>query len=99
MLMRLHFSPTRVGLTIGPWRRYADLTALESLTWKMTGGWRSQGTIFVRNRSGHRVPIYVGRFKRGREWAPLLLEAAAASGARLDEHARTLLEKATASSR
>ncbi len=60
LLMRLHFSRTRLGLT----------------------------------RSGHRVPIYVGRFKRGGEWGPLLIEAAAASGATIDERARSLLERA-----
>ena len=65
-----------------------DLNELESIRWKYTGGWRSQGTIFVRDQSGHRVPIYVGRFKRGDEWGPLLIGPAAASGATVDATAR-----------
>jgi len=92
--MRLHFSRTRLGLTIGPWRRYVDLRTLESVHWKMTGGWRSRGTILVRDRYGHHVPIYVGRFKRGGEWGPLLIEAAAASGATIDKRAHSFLEHA-----
>jgi hypothetical protein len=99
LLMRLHFSDTRLGLTIGPWRRYVDLGALESVRWKMTGGWRSRGTILVLDRYGHRVPIYVGRFKRGGEWGPLLIEAAAASGATIDERARSFLRNAGSADR
>jgi hypothetical protein len=97
LLLRLRFSTTRLGLTVGPWRRYVDLDALESVHWKMTGGWRSRGTIIVRDRSGHRVPIYVGRFKREQEWGPLLLEAATASRAAVNAHARSLLEQPTRS--
>lgn len=35
----------------------------------------------------------MGRFKRGDEWAPLLLEAAAACGATVDRSAREILER------
>jgi hypothetical protein len=91
LLMRLHFSHTRLGLTIGPWRRYVELGALESVRWKMTGGWRSRGTIIVRDRDGHRVPIYVRRFKRSQEWGPLLLTAAIASSATIDPPVPKLL--------
>jgi hypothetical protein len=97
--MRLHFSRTRLGLTIGPWRRFVDLGALESVRWKMTGGWRSRGTILVRDRYGHRVPIYVGRFKRGGEWGPLLIEAAAANGVTIDKRVRSFLEHADSADR
>ncbi len=92
ILIRVRFSPSRLRVTIGPWSRGVDLNELESIRWKYTGGGRSQGTIFVRDRSGHRVPIYVGRFKRGEEWGPLLLHAAAASGATVDAIAREILE-------
>lgn len=94
LLMRVRFSETTIAMTIGPWRREADLTALESIEWKMTGGWRSQGTIFVNDRAGHRVLIYVGRFKRVDEWSRLLLEAAARTGAHVDQSARKLLATA-----
>jgi len=69
LLMRLRLSDGRLLFTVGPWRRVADLTALESIAWKMTGGWRSRGTIFVRDRQGGRIPIYVGRFSGVDEWA------------------------------
>jgi len=92
LLMRVRFSDTTIAMTIGPWRRTADLTTLESITWKMTGGWRSQGTIFVRDRLHHRVPIYVGRFKRVDEWSRVLLDAATRTGAAVDEAACKLLE-------
>jgi hypothetical protein len=92
LLMRLRFGPEQLLMTVGPWRRGVDLGALESITWKMTGGWRSRGTIFVRDRLGGRVPIYVGRFTRIQEWGPLLLDAAARSGATVDSRSRHLLE-------
>jgi hypothetical protein len=92
VFIRLRFSRSQLRLTIGPWSRAANLNELESIRWKMAGGWRSEGTILVRDRSGHRVPIYVGRFKRRDEWGSLLLEAAAASGATVDATAREILE-------
>lgn len=91
LLMRLRYSPTRLRRTIGPWRSEVDLTALQSITWKMTGGWRSQGMIFVRDRHGGRVGIYVGRFTKLDEWGPLLLDAAERSGGDVDRHSRGIL--------
>jgi len=99
ILIRLRFSRSRLRLTVGPWSRAVDLNQLESIRWKMTGGGRSQGTIFVRDRSGHQVPIYVGRFKRGEEWASLLLQAAATSGAMVDAETREILEHQVAGGR
>lgn len=90
--MRLRFGPHRLMVSIGPWRRGVDLEALESIRWKKTGGGRSRGTIFVTDRHGGRVPIYVGRFARSDEWGPLLLDAAARTNATVDTHARHLLE-------
>jgi hypothetical protein len=92
ILIRLRFSPSRLRVALGPWSRAVNLSELESIHWRYTGGWRSQGTISVRDRSGHKVRIYVGRFKRGEEWGPLLLQAAAASGAKVDKRAREILE-------
>lgn len=65
--------------------------ALESVHWRMTGGWRSQGTIFVSDKHGSRVPIYVGRFTKSEEWGPLLLGAASRCDAEVDSHARRVL--------
>jgi hypothetical protein len=93
LLMRLRYSPKRLRRTIGPWRNEVDLTALQSVTWKMTGGWRSQGMIFVRDQHGGRVGIYVGRFKKADEWGPLLLDAADRSGADVDRHSRGILRQ------
>jgi len=92
ILIRLRYSPSRVRLTVGPWSRAVNLNELKSIHWRYTGGWRSRGTVFVRDRSGHHVPIYVGRFKGGEEWGPLLLHAAAASGATVDTRSREILE-------
>jgi hypothetical protein len=96
ILLRLRYGRSQLRMTIGPWSRAVDLRELESIRWKMTGGWRSEGTIFVRDRSGRQVPIYVGRFKRREEWGPLLLQAAAASGARVDGRSREILERQVA---
>ncbi len=93
LLMRLRYSPARLERTIGPWRNKVDLTALQSIKWKMTGGWRSQGMIFVRDRHGGRVGIYVGRFTKADEWGPLLLDAAERSGADVDRHSRGILRQ------
>jgi hypothetical protein len=92
LLIRLRFSSTRFGFTIGPWRRYADLGSLESIRWKMTGAWRSRGTIFVKDKQGHTVPIYVGRFAKGDVWGPLLLDAANKCGAHVDKHSEKILK-------
>jgi hypothetical protein len=96
MLMRLRFGGGKLRLTVGPRRREVDLGALESVSWKMTGGWRSRGTIVVQDKHGGRVPIYVGRFTRKEAWGPLLLAAAKSSNARVDTHSRHLLEGAGA---
>jgi hypothetical protein len=92
LFMRLHFSPSRVGLTIGPWRRYVELSSLRAVYYKRTGGWRTRGTLFLRDSAGHTVPIYWGRFDRGKEWGPLILSAARGSGAAIDSNARRRLE-------
>lgn len=91
LLMRLRYSSHSLAVTIGPWRRAADLTNLESVTWKRTGGGRSRGTIVVRDRSGHRVPVYVGRFTALSDWGPLLVRSAVASSAVIDDHSRAYL--------
>jgi hypothetical protein len=94
LLRRLRFSRSSLRITLGPWSRVVDLTQLEGIRWKdNTVGVGAAGTLYVRDRSGHRVPIEVGRFKRGDEWAPLLLEAAAACGATVDGSAREILER------
>jgi hypothetical protein len=80
---------------VGPWRRSVDLDSLESIRWRHTGGAASKGTMFVRDRTGHRVPVYVGRFNGGEVWGKLLLDGAARSGATIDDHSRHLLEEAT----
>jgi hypothetical protein len=94
LLRQLRFSRSSLRITLGPWSRAVDLTQLESIRWKdNTIGVTAAGTLYVRDRSGHRVAIEVGRFKRGAEWAPLLLEAAAAGGATVDKSARKILER------
>jgi hypothetical protein len=91
IMRRLRFSRSRLRLTLGPWSRMVDLTQVESIRWKEGSAPLSQGTIYVRDRSGHRVPIEVARFKRGQEWGPLLLQAAAATGATVDAKSREIL--------
>ena len=93
LLMRLRYRPDRFRRTIGPWRLAVDLNALESIKWKMTGAWRSQGMIFVKDRHGKRVPIYVGRFNRIDEWGPLLLDAAARCNAEVDGYSCAVLSQ------
>ena len=93
LLMRLRYRPGSLRMTIGPWRRAVDLNALESINWRMTGAWRSQGTIFVTDHHGKRVPIYVGRFNRIEEWGPLLLDAAERCNATVDRYSRTVLSQ------
>jgi hypothetical protein len=92
LLQRLRFSRSRLRITLGPWSRAADLTQLESIHWKEGAVLSSWGRIYVRDRSGHRVPIEVGRFRRGKEWGPLLLRAAADCKASVDEPSRLILE-------
>jgi len=96
LMRRVRFSRSRLRVTLGPWSREVDLRQLESIHWKEGSGPLSQGTIFVRDRSGHRVPIEIGRFRRGEEWGPLLLEAAVACGATVDEPSREILEARSA---
>jgi hypothetical protein len=91
LFMRLRYRPDRLEMTVGPWRRGVDLTALQSIQWRMTGAWRSRGTIFVRDHDGGQTPIYVGRFKRVEEWGPLLLNAAQQTGATVDPESLDLL--------
>ena len=90
--MRLWMGSGALVYSTWPWRRTVDLTAIESVTWKRTGGGLSRGAIYVRDRNGGRVPIYVGRLSHWCEWAPRLLEAAARSHAQVDETSRRLLE-------
>jgi hypothetical protein len=96
LLMRLRFDAGELDFTVGPWRRRVDLDALESISWKMTGGGVSRGTIFVRDRHGGRVPIYVGRYTSIEEWGAVLLDAAGRSGATVDRPSRHLLQGAGA---
>ena len=91
LLMRLRFEPGRLWMTVGPWRRSAGLQRLQSVRWKMTGGGRSRGTIFVTDVTGARVPIYVGRYTGLEQWGPLLLAAAEACDATVDERSRHVL--------
>jgi len=90
-LPRLHYAPTRLDLTIGPWRRTVDLAELQSIQWKPVRG--TEGKILVSDDRGGRVGIYFGRFTDVDEWQPLLLESAARCGAKVDRHSRAILER------
>jgi len=90
-LPRLHYSPTRLELTIGPWKRAADLMDLKSIRWVMVRGAGNQGKILVSDRHGGLVSLYVGRFSKTEEWGPLLLSAAAQCNADVDRRARSIL--------
>jgi len=92
--MRLRYGPDRVSMSVGPWMRFVDLKALDRVSWTMTGGWRSQGTVFLSDKAGHKVPIYVGRFNHSEEWAPLILDAAANCNASVEKRAGSILERA-----
>lgn len=92
LLMRLHYDQESLAMTLGPWHRRVNLTDLESVTWKRTGGGRSRGTIVVRDHTGHAVPIYVERFKGRPEWGPLILGAADKCKATVDRHSRAYLD-------
>lgn len=98
MLVRMHSmrlqlrDRTLERRVVGPWRRSVDLDSLESIRWKHTGGAASKGTMFVRDRDGRQLPIYVGRFTGGDVWGKLLLDAAKRTGATIDEPSRYVLE-------
>jgi hypothetical protein len=104
LLRRLRFGGGRLAYTVGLWRRSVDLGALASISWKWTRGGPPLGSIFVRDRHGRCVRIYVSQrvtpsgpvavpaFSRSDEWGPLLLDTAARSGATVDAHSRHLLE-------
>jgi hypothetical protein len=92
LLMRLRWDHDRFSMSIGPWRRSVTLSELESVTWKRTGGARSRGTIFLRDRAGRTVPIYVSRFTGRSDWGPLIVRAAERSKASVDRRSRAYLE-------
>jgi len=96
LLMRLRFDRDSIERTIGPLRQRARLDALASIEFKQTGGWRSQGMLFVSDTQGHRVGIYVGRFSRAAEWSALLLDAAETAHASVQPRARGILQRAVA---
>lgn len=96
LLMRLRFDRDYIERTIGPFRQRALLEALASIEFKQTGGWRSQGMLFVSDTQGHRVGIYVGRFSRAAEWSALLLDAAETTHAPVQPRARGILQRAVA---
>lgn len=94
LLMRLRVGGGRLLITVGPWRRGVDLEALECIRWKAAR--RPRGAIFVWDRHGGRVLIFVARFTCIEEWGPLVLDAARRSGATVDDASRHLLEGAGA---
>jgi hypothetical protein len=96
LLMRLRFDRDSIERTIGPFRQRVQLDALASIEFKQTGGWRSQGMLFVSDTRGHRVGIYVGRFSRAAEWSALLLDAAETTHASVQPRARGILQRAVA---
>jgi hypothetical protein len=96
LLMRLRFDRDHIERTIGPFRQRVRLDALASIKFKQTGGWRSQGMLFVSDTQGHKVGIYVGRFTRAAEWSALLLDAATATHASVQPQAHDILQRAVA---
>ena len=96
LLMRLRFDRDSIERTIGPFRQRVRLDALARIEFKQTGGWRSQGMLFVSDKQGHRVGIYVGRFSRAAEWSALLLDAAERAHASVQPRARDILQGAVA---
>jgi hypothetical protein len=90
-LPRLHYWPTRLELTVGPWRRAVDLTDLKGIRWKSVRGAGNQGKLLITDRHGGLIPIYVGRFSKTQEWCPLLLGAAEHSDAYVESRARSIL--------
>lgn len=79
---------------VGLWRHRVDLRAVKSIAWKRTGGPGSKGVIVVRDGYGSRIQIPVGRLSGMEVWGNMLLEAAARSGATIDDIAGRLLEEA-----
>ena len=94
--MRLRFDRDYIERTIGPFRQRVQLDSLAIVEFKQTGGWRSQGMLFVSDTQGHRVGIYVGRFSRAAEWSALLLDAAQTAHASVQPRARSILQRAVA---
>ncbi|HEY2176528.1 MAG TPA: hypothetical protein VGH85_22185 [Mycobacteriales bacterium] len=92
-LPRLHYSPTRLELTIGPWRRAVDLMDLKSIKWVPVRGAGNQGKILVSDKHGDLVPLYVGRFSKTEEWGSLLLSAAVHCNADVDRRAHSILDQ------
>lgn len=92
--MRLRVTPEEVSRSfcVGPiGRRSADLHTLTRIHWKQTGSRFSGGAVIVEDGAGHVVPIYADRFTAIEQWGPMLLAAAARSGAQVDTHSRKLL--------
>jgi hypothetical protein len=96
LLMRLRFDRDCIERTIGPFRHRVQLDALASIEFKQTGGWRSQGMLFVSDTRGHRVGIYVGRFSRAAEWSSLLLAAAETAHVSVQPRAHGILQRSVA---
>ena len=96
VLMRLRFDRDHLERTIGPFRQRVRLDALASIEHKHTGGWRSQGMIFVKDTYGHRVGIYVGRFDLAAEWSAVLLDAAERAHVTVQPRAYGILRSAVA---
>lgn len=96
LLMRLRFNRDYIERTIGPFRQRVLLEELAKIEFKETGGWRSQGMLFVSDTQGHRVGIYVGRFSRAGEWSALLLDSAETTHASVHPRAYGVLLRAVA---
>lgn len=79
---------------IGPWRQSVDLSALESIQWKHTGGPASRGSMFIRDHRGGKVRIGVGDFTGVDAWGPLLLSSAEKCRARVDHASSQALQGA-----
>jgi hypothetical protein len=91
ILVRLHFSPFEIAVTVGPWSRSVKLTELSEVRYKRTG---YTAMIVLKDSSGGRVSINVRRFKRDNEWARVILDASIRTGVDLPKGARASLEHA-----
>jgi hypothetical protein len=89
--MRLHFSPSKIAVTVGPWTRTVSLTELSDVGYKRTG---YTAVITLKDRSGGRLSINVRRFKRDNEWSRLILDASIRAGVVLPKGAQASLEHA-----